>query len=132
MSTKNWWCSDGSYNLTDDEAYATKGASVVSNNAIWNTGTGVAKKLLLASALLASDDLQDRRDELMLQACRQKRTICGAMRVAEDAALTDSNRKRTIVPNATGGFSSLEKCTWVLRSKTKAPTFVIGNTSAAK
>lgn len=68
----------------------------------------------------------------MLQACRQKRLICGPMRVAEDALLLDSNRKRAIVGNATGGFSSLEKCTWVLRSKTKAPTFAISNTTAAK
>jgi hypothetical protein len=31
MTTTNWWCSDGSYNLKDDDAYATKGATATSN-----------------------------------------------------------------------------------------------------
>jgi hypothetical protein len=130
LSTKNWWCSDGSYNLTDDDTYATKGAAATSNSAVWATTAGNA--ILDKTQLLEAADDQDRRDELMLQACRQKRLVCGDMRVKEDAALTDSNRERKVAGNATGGFSALEKCTWALRSKTKAPTFVIGNTTKDK
>lgn len=36
--------------------------------------------------------------------------------------------KRTIVQTASG-FSTSEKCTWTLRSKTKAPTFAISQAS---
>jgi hypothetical protein len=129
ISTKNWWCSDGSYNLTDDDLYATKGATATSNSATW-VPNGANTALLDKSFLTSADDTDDRRDELFLQACRQKRTICEAMRVDESA--TDANRKRTIKGDNTAGFSSKEKCTWVLRSKTKAPTFTIGQVNNDK
>jgi len=34
MATTNWWCSDGSYNLKDDAAYGTKGATASANEEI--------------------------------------------------------------------------------------------------
>ena len=40
--------------------------------------------------------------------------------------------KRILNNDATNGLDKTEKCTFVLRSKTKAPTFVISNTTAAK
>jgi hypothetical protein len=129
ISTKNWWCSDGSYNLTADDAYATKGATATSNSATWVPNAG-AKPLLDKALLTSADDTDDRRDELFLQACRQKRSICEAMRVAEGG--DDASRKRTIKTDNTFGFSSKEKCTCVLRSKTKAPTFAIGQTTKDK
>jgi hypothetical protein len=47
ISVKNWWCSDGSYNLAvTDDTYATAGISATSNQATWNTTTGNGKKLL--------------------------------------------------------------------------------------
>ena len=39
--------------------------------------------------------------------------------------------KRTIV-NSPSGFSTSEKCTWTLRSKTKAPTFAISQATKDK
>jgi hypothetical protein len=126
VTNKNWWCSDGSYNLTAAAAYATAGATATENEATMGTGTNV----LTAANLNGDNDTNDRRDELVLQACRQRRLICGNMVVLEGE--TAANMKRTIVKAATGGFSSLEKCTWVLRSKSKAPTFAVGQTTAAK
>jgi hypothetical protein len=132
ISTNNWWCSDGSYNLaiTADDTYATAGITATSNQKTWNTTTNNSKKLLDKTKLNYAADNRIRRDELFLQACRQKRLVCGQGSVPEGG--TTAQMKRTIVKAATGGFSSLEKCTWTLRSKTKAPTFVIGNTTAAK
>jgi len=51
--------------------------------------------------------------------------MCGASKI--DEAGTDANNLRTISADNTNGFDADEKCTWVLRSKTKAPTFVISN-----
>merc|ERR1719331_1800976 len=69
ISTKNWWCSDGSYNLaiTADDTYATKGITATSNQAAWNTTTGNGKKLLDKTKLNANADNKIRRDELFLQ-----------------------------------------------------------------
>lgn len=124
LTNKNWWCSDGSYNLTAAAAYATEGATATENEATIGAGT----KLLTVANLNGDSDTNDRRDELILQACRQKNSICGAGHVLEGE--TAANMKRTIKGDATSGFSSLEKCTWVLRSKSKAPTFAIGQASS--
>lgn len=62
----------------------------------------------------------------MWAACRQRKLLCGASHVLEGE--TTANMLRTIVKGA-AGFSSTEKCTWVLRSKTLAPTFKISNTA---
>ena len=69
----------------------------------------------------------------MFAQCRQKRTICGIASVGETVTGSET-MKRTIAGGAAnaGKFNDTEKCTWVLRSKTKAPTFVISNTTAAK
>jgi hypothetical protein len=40
--------------------------------------------------------------------------------------------KRTIAAGSNNAFSTSEKCTWTLRSKTKAPTFAISQATAAK
>jgi len=50
MSTKNWWCSDGSFNLTDDAAYGTKGATASMNGATINTQDG--KKMFDSAKLI--------------------------------------------------------------------------------
>jgi len=131
-SANNWWCSDGSYNLekVGDDSYSTNGATASSNIKdpsafaadVYSTG-----KLLAASAKPLTED---KRLELFLAACRQKRLICGASHVPEAVAAGET-MKRTIVKTASG-FSTSEKCTWTLRSKTKAPTFAISQATAAK
>jgi len=123
MSAKNWWCSDGSFNLTDDAAYGTKGATASMNGATINTQDG--KKMFDSAKLILNQYDKDRRDELLFAQCRQKNKMCGASKI--DEAGTDANNLRTISADNTNGFDADEKCTWVLRSKTKAPTFVISN-----
>ena len=71
----------------------------------------------------------DRRNELMYAACRQRRQICGANHVEEGES--EAKRKRTVL-GAEPGMNSSEKCTWIMRSKTKAPTFAISNKVAGK
>ena len=75
----------------------------------------------------------DRRLELYLAACRQKKSICGDRTIADTVAAGNAAGKRQI---ATGewGFTKegTEKCTWFMKSKTKAPTFAVytGSTAA--
>jgi len=125
-STNNWWCSDGTYNLTDSDAYGTGGA-----NAHWNLKDSSEFAAAAENTLVLAADptTVDKRLDLFLAACRQKRTICGNGHVEEGG--DDASRARTI-SKATDSFSSSEKCTWVMRSKTKAPTFSITNATAAK
>lgn len=127
MSLKPWWCSDGSYNLTADDAYGTTGATASNNNAVLDTTGGNA--FFTAADFYPNAFDKDRRDELLLAQCRQKRTICENKNVVESA--TASTMKRTLKSGA-NGFYFKEKCTWVLRSKTKAPTFSISNATINK
>lgn len=75
----------------------------------------------------------DRRDELLFAQCRQKRLLCGGKASIVDEAKAVSpataDNKRAI-DFSSNGFSETEKCTWVLRSKTKAPSFAITNVAA--
>lgn len=76
----------------------------------------------------------DRRLELYLAACRQKKSICGDRTIADTVAAGNAAGKRQI---STGewGFTKegTEKCTWFMKSKTKAPTFAVSTgTTAAK
>jgi hypothetical protein len=124
-STNNWWCSDGTYNLTNSDAYGTDGAAAASNV---KDATIFAASNVVGTLILPADrSATDKRLDLFLAACRQKRTICGAGHVPDDGTA----QSRTIVKDA-NSFSSSEKCTWVMRSKTKAPTFSITNATAAK
>lgn len=67
----------------------------------------------------------------MYAACRQKKLICGGSNItAESAASLKTGVTRAIVAAATG-FSGGEKCTWVLESISKAPTFKISLASTA-
>lgn len=67
----------------------------------------------------------------MYAACRQKLLICGSANIsAENAAALKTGVTRQIVGAATG-FSGGEKCTWVLESVSKAPTFKISLASSA-
>jgi len=70
----------------------------------------------------------DRRNELFYAQCRQKNKICGAGHVDEaTASATGTNTATRAIDFSANGFSAEEKCTWVLRSKTKAPSFTITN-----
>ena len=124
IKTSNWWCSDGTYNLKDNDVYGTQGANGVSN-----LGNESHYKAGAESKLIKSAASGDRRNELMYAACRQRRQICGPNHIEEND--TEANRKRVVL-GAEPGMNSSEKCTWIMRSKTKAPTFVISNARAGK
>jgi len=106
MSSNNWWCSDGSYNVKENnEAYGTKVATAAGNNNVWGTGNG---NPILTAGNAYGLYTKDRRDELLFAQCRQKRTMCGgkAHLIPEDKAVspaTDDN-KRTVSNDTTNGF----------------------------
>ena len=128
MVVLDWWCSDGTYRLIDDtwSTVGMNGSGFLSETADWGADG-------LAMIGIGNGDTitgGDRRLELFLAACRQKTAICGAAAVGE--SITGSETMKRTIATTTGGFSEKEKCTWTLRSKTKAPTFVVGGTAAGK
>lgn len=88
----------------------------------WSSTAAAAGKLIVAAS--------DKRNELMWAACRQRKLVCGSGHVPEAETTANGGMLRTIVKHA-DGFSSAEKCTWVMRSKTLAPTFKIYNAASA-
>lgn len=86
-STNNWWCSDGTYNLTDSDAYGTGGATAHWNLKDSSEFAAAAENTLV---LAADPTTVDKRLDLFLAACRQKRTICGNGHVEEGG--TDASR----------------------------------------
>lgn len=109
--------------MTDSVAYATEGAAATGNIMSKTAFATTAGAKLVTAAT-------DRRNELFYAACRQKLSICGAGHIAETG--DDASKTRAILKAATGGFSTGEKCTYVVRSKTMAPTFKISNVTTAK
>ena len=128
MVTTDWWCSDGTYLLTNDtwSTVGLGGSGFLSNTSDW--GADGAKMIGVNTDNTISGG--DRRLELFLAACRQKTAICGAAAIGE--TVTGSETMRRTIAKTAGGFSEKEKCTWTLRSKTKAPTFAVGGTAAGK
>lgn len=124
MSAENWWCSDGSYNIKlNNTAYGTNNVAASGYyNSLVNGDVTVA--VILPTG--------DRRNELMWAACRQKNKFCGGSGlISGTAAQLTAGITRTILKAATNAFDSSEKCTWVMESSTKAPTFKISNTASA-
>jgi hypothetical protein len=121
MATTNWWCSDGSYNLKADALYGTAGATASGLKA-------VIADFAAASGNAATSEIvpgDDKRLELFMAACRQKKINCGGSSMIPETG----TMSRVVL--ATSGMTSLEKCTWTMMSLTKAPSFKISGGSVA-
>lgn len=87
-------------------------------------GTLKGAKTEFAATAAATDEIKianDRRLELFMAACRQKKTICGGANQIPDTGASSTMLRTVVAAN----MSTFEKCTWTMSSKTKAPTFKI-------
>lgn len=104
VTTTPWWCSDGTYNMVADGAYGTLGAAVSS----WKDA-GVTENKIITNQ-------SDRRFDLMVAQCRQKRDLCGNSKI-------DLSGGSTVTRAIAATFGPTEKCTFISSTKTGAPTF---------
>ena len=129
VKTQDWWCSDGTYNLTTATWSSATPGGFLKDTTEWNATDGVKLVMGNNDALVST---LDRRLELFLPACRQKKTICKASMIGETAAADGADAMKRTISATASGFGTGEKCTWTLRSLTKAPTFAVGGTTAGK
>ena len=128
LKASSWWCSDGSYVLEASTAQGTAGStssSFAGDKANWpvdNTASAADNY----RQLLQQPDY-DRRFDLFLAACRQRVDICGGT-----SLVIDDKDPSTMARQPSADFTKSEKCTWILQSKSKAPTFSISNEAAGK